>query len=278
MNGRLAVLGVLACACAGMMPAQAESLPQWELGIGLAGVTLPSYRGAETRRGYVLPAPFVVYRGERLHADRSGVRAALLRNEWFELNASANLSLARTGNDDPIRSGMASLRPVAELGPTADVALWRSPDRNTSLAFRLPLRAGFTIESSPKHIGWLLSPNLILRTHDPLGLRGWNLAVQGGPQFADHRWHDYYYAVRPGEATPVRSPYASSGGYSGTQFTTTLSRRYPRFWVGAYLRYDNLAGAAFRDSPLVRKEQGVTAGLAVSWIFGASARSVQSEE
>lgn len=277
-SSRAAMLGILLYACAGMLPAQAQTLPQWELGIGLAGVTLPSYRGAETRRSYVLPAPYVVYRGERFHAERGGVRAELLRNDLFELNVSANLSLARTGNDDPIRSGMSSLRPVAEFGPTADFALWRSADRNTSLAFRVPLRAGFTIESSPRHIGWLLAPNLILRTRDPLGLRGWGLGVQGGPQFADGRWHDYYYGVRADEATPVRSAYDASGGYSGMQVTTTLYRRYPRYWVGGYIRYDNLAGAAFRDSPLVRKEQGVTAGFAVTWIFGASSKSVQAQD
>jgi MipA family protein len=269
---------VLAQACAFAPFAHADSLPQWEMGIGLAGVTLPSYRGAETRRNYILPAPFIVYRGERIRADRSGVRASLLRNESFELNVSANLSLARTGNDDPIRSGMTSLRPVAEIGPTADFALWRAADQGMSLDFRLPVRAGVTLESSPRHIGWLFAPNLALRVQDPVGLRGWNFGVQGGPQFADRRWHDYYYAVSAAEATAARPAYASSAGYGGMQFTGTLSRRYPNFWVGAFVRYDNLAGAVFRDSPLVRETQGLTAGLAVTWIFGASDKKVQSSD
>lgn len=272
------VVALLAQACVFVPSAHADSLPQWEVGIGLAGVTLPSYRGSETRRDYILPAPYIVYRGERIRADRSGVRASLVRNELFQLNLSANFSLARTGNDDPIRSGMASLRPVAEIGPTADFSLWRAADQDMSLDLRLPLRAGFTLESSPRHIGWLFAPNLALRVHDPVGLRGWNLGVQAGPQFADQRWHDYYYAVDASEATAVRQAYASSAGYGGMQVTSTLSRRFPNFWVGAFVRYDNLAGAVFRDSPLVRKTQGLTAGLAVTWIFGASAKTVQSNE
>ncbi|NEX60528.1 MipA/OmpV family protein [Noviherbaspirillum galbum] len=266
------------CACLPAMPAGAEALPKWELGLGAAGISLPSYRGSDVQRSEVLPAPYVVYRGERLQADRGGVRAELLRNDLFELNVSANLSLYRTTNDDPARRGMESLRPVAELGPTADFSLWRSADGRADLDFRVPLRAGFTIESSPRHVGWLLAPNLRLRLHDLGGMPGLGLSLQGGPQFADRRWHDYTYGVRPSEATAARPAYAASGGYSGMQVTGTLSRRFGDFWTGAFVRVDSLNGAVFRDSPLVRQNQGVTAGLAVIWVFGKSSTLVNAEE
>jgi outer membrane protein len=54
----------------------------------------------------------------------------------------------------------------------------------------------------------------------------------------------------------------------------TLSKRYRRYWVGGFLRYDNLTGAVFDDSPLVRDRSALAGGLAVSWIFGESSHLV----
>ena len=49
--------------------------PLWELGVGVAGLRLPDYRGSDQSRGYVLPLPYIVYRGTWLKADRDGARA-----------------------------------------------------------------------------------------------------------------------------------------------------------------------------------------------------------
>jgi hypothetical protein len=57
-----------------------------------------------------------------------------------------------------------------------------------------------------------------------------------------------------------------------------LSKRFPGYWVGGFLRYDTLAGAVFDDSPLVRKRSAVSAGLAVTWVFGQSSRMVDASE
>ena len=42
---------------------------------------------------------------------------------------------------------------------------------------------------------------------------------------------------------------------------------YPRFWVGAFARYDNLSGAAFVDSPLVKDKESFMVGIGVAWIL-----------
>ena len=52
--------------------------PLWELGIGAAAVRLPDYRGSDQAHSYLLPLPYVVYRGKILRADRDGARALLL--------------------------------------------------------------------------------------------------------------------------------------------------------------------------------------------------------
>ena len=52
----------------------AEQLPLWEAGLGVAGISFPDYRGADERQYYLLPMPYLVYRGEFLKADRQRVR------------------------------------------------------------------------------------------------------------------------------------------------------------------------------------------------------------
>lgn len=38
-----------------------------------------------------------------------------------------------------------------------------------------------------------------------------------------------------------------------------------QLWIGTYLRYDSLAGAAFQDSPLVRTRQYFSARVGLAW-------------
>ena len=49
-------------------------------------------------------------------------------------------------------------------------------------------------------------------------------------------------------------------------------------WVGGFLRYDSLHGAAFEDSPLLRRNSALTFGLGVSWILATSSDFVASTD
>ena len=53
-----------------------------------------------------------------------------------------------------------------------------------------------------------------------------------------------------------------------------LSKRFPKFWVGGFARYDSLRGAAFEESPLVTSKRYVATGFAISWILGESRERV----
>jgi MipA family protein len=257
---------------------RAESLPLWEAGAGVAAINLPDYRGSDVRSTYVLPIPYFIYRGQFLKADRNGVRGTLFDSERVEVNLSLNGTLPVNSRNNPARAGMANLRPTVELGPTVSVNLWKAGDQKMKLDFRAPLRTAITIESSPKQIGWLFAPNLNLDVRDPAGLAGWNLGMLAGPYFQSRKYNSYFYTVDPASSTAARPAYAAPGGYAGSQFTMAVSRRFPRYWVGGFLRYDTLAGAVFEDSPLVKKKSAVSAGIAVSWIFGQSSTMVNVEE
>jgi outer membrane protein len=267
---RAALLGLVT-----LLPGAAagERLPLWEAGVGLAAVSLPDYRGSDERRGYLLPVPYFVYRGEFLKADREGLRGVLFAGQRVELDLSAALSPPVNSRDNRARAGMADLRPVGELGPNLELGLWQAGDDR--LRLKLPLRAAMTIEGSPRWAGWVFSPRLDLDLDDLAG-SGWRFGVLAGPIFATRRHHAYYYSVTAAEATAARPQYDAPGGYAGTQLLFSTSKRFRRAWVGAFLRRDTLAGASFVASPLVRSRDYLAGGIAVSWIIGESSQRVEA--
>jgi len=267
--------GLLLLAAA--QPGRCEDLPLWEAGIGVAGISSPSYRGADDMRYYVLPVPYAIYRGKILKADKDGVRGVFLDTEQIKINTSLTASLPVSGDDYAPRQGMPDLKPTVEIGPSLDLRLWRSEDRRRQLDLRLPVRFGVTIESSPRTIGWAFSPRLNLDLQDPLGLTGWSLGLLAGPLFGTQRYHNYFYTVEPIYATPTRPAYEAEGGYAGFQLIAAVSKRFPRYWVGAFVRYDTLQGAVFQDSPLVQSNHYLAVGLGVAWVLGESSTRVPSD-
>ena len=129
-----------------------------------------------------------------------------------------------------------------------------------------------TIESSPNTVGATFSPNINLDVRSFAGR--WNVGLLAGPLFADRRHHEYFYGVAPEYARADRPAYRAPGGYAGWRATTAFSRRLGNAWLGGFVRYDDLGGARFADSPLVRREHSVTAGIGISWIFAVSSQRV----
>jgi outer membrane protein len=268
---RVTALLLAAVCCA--VPAQAKEVPLWEFGLGAGAIAFEDYRGSNTTHAYPLPVPYVVYNGKFLKADRDGVRGTLFNQDWLEINLSFNLTTPV--RNDRERSGMPDLRSTVEVGPSFDFHLFRSDDRRVKFDLRMPLRYAATVESSPRIIGWTFSPRFNVDLRDPFGFAGWNLGLLAGPLFADHRYHDYFYSVAPQFANLSRPEFQAKGGYAGTQTLAALSKRYPRFWVGAYMRYDTLAGAAFVDSPLVQRKSYWTAGFGFAWMIRRSSQIVE---
>ena len=256
--------------------ARAELRPEWEFGLGATGFHLPDYRGSDESRGYVLPFPYLIYRGERFRIDRQGVRGIFFESDRVELNLSLNATPPVNSDENRARQGMPHLDPTLEIGPRLDVTLARDREREWSFEVRLPVRAAIATDlSHTQHIGYVAYPHLHLFTRPVLAGVKWNLGLQAGPLFATREYHDYFYGVDPEFATPERPAYQASAGYSGALALASLSRRFPRFWVGAFARYDTLKGAAFEPSPLVRRDYAVMAGVAIAWIFAESAKRVE---
>lgn len=260
------------------MLAMAEDVPLWEVGAGVAAFSFPAYRGSDQTSNFVMPVPHFTYHGDFLKADRHGLRGSFFDNDRLELTLSAALSPPASSDDIEARKGMQDLDATFEIGPQIDVTLWRSENRARFVKLLLPLRAAVTLDSKPRDIGLVFHPKLNMDVTDLPGMAGWNLGLLAGPLFGDRRQHDYFYGVKASEATATRPAYEARSGYAGMQYLASLSKRFPGYWVGGFVRYDNLSGAVFENSPLVRDKNYFAAGMAVTWILGESSTRVRIDD
>ena len=237
------------------------------LGIGLAALNFPAYRGSDQRSSWLLPVPYFEYNGDFFKADRQGLRAQLLDSPRLQLSVSASGSPPINSDGVERRRGMTALKASLEIGPQLSVLLSDPQDASVSLKLRLPLRQGITLERRPQDIGLTFSPNLNLDVSNPWGLSRSNLGFLVGPIFTSRRQNDYFYTVSAPFATADRPAYQAGSGYAGAQALVSLSRKMGDWWVGAFVRYDNLHGAVFEASPLVDTRSYLTAGVALSYIF-----------
>ena len=269
-----AIAIMLGLAAAG---AQAESLPLWEIGAGIAAISFPDYRGSNERQTWVLPYPHIIYRGEFLQADEQRKRGLLFRSDRLELDVSVDGTVPVDSSKNDARRGMPDLDATLEIGPALNVLMMESDNRKVRLELRLPVRAVLASDFSYiRDTGWVFQPNLNADIRDPLGYAGWNLGLLAGPVFSDKRYNRYFYAVDPAFATAARPAYSPGGGYGGSQFIAALSKRYREFWVGGFAKWDTLNDAAFVDSPLVKDRQLFSAGIAVAWILDQSKTMVET--
>lgn len=255
-------------------PAAAEprtEVPLWEVGVGIAPITMPSYRGSQTQEWYPVPLPYVDYRGEFLRMDREGIRGLVYDSDRVRIDFSGDGAIPSASDDDGPRAGMPDLDPVGEVGPSINFIIEETFNRRIRL--RMPVRWVVSTDfSSLSHVGWKLHPHLGMDFR--AAVFGWNAGIAMGPLFADRGYHGYYYDVKPKYIESLRPAYKAGSGYSGTMMMLSSSRRFERVWAGFFLRYDNLDGASFIDSPLVETRHAFMAGAGIAYIFGTSDKTV----
>ena len=258
------------------LAARAELRPEWEFGLGATGFTFPDYRGSDESRGYLLPFPYVIYRGDFLRVDRQGVRGVFFESDRVELDFSASGTPPVDSSKNRAREGMPDLDPTFEIGPRLNVILARDQNRDRALSFRLPVRAVIATDLSyAEGQGWTAYPNFTYDARPRFFEGRWRLGLQAGLLYATSRYHRYFYGVDEEFATPERPAFTAKGGYSGAALAASLTRRFQKIWVGGFLRYESLKGVAFEPSPLVRRDYAFTAGIAFAYVFAESKNKVE---
>ena len=261
---------------ASVLPVHAELRPEWEFGLGATGFTFPDYRGSDESRGYLLPFPYVIYRGDILRVDRQGVRGVFFETDRVEFDISLSGTPPVDSSKNRAREGMPDLDPTFEIGPRLNVILARDASRDRALSFRLPVRAVIATDLSyADGQGVTAFPNLTYDARPRFFEGRWRLGLQAGLLYATRHYHRYFYSVDERFATPERPAFSAPGGYSGASLAASLTRRFQKIWVGTFARYESLKGVAFEASPLVRRDYAFTAGIAAAYVFAESKNKVE---
>jgi MipA family protein len=176
---------------------------------------------------------------------------------------------------------MPDLDPTFQIGPKLEICIVRDCNADWIVNIRVPVRfvvAAATDFSHYKGIGIVVHPQINFDFKN-MPAPGWIFGFAFGPMYASQEYHQYYYGVQEYYAIPgVRPAYHASGGYSGTQLVMAITKRFEHFWFGAFASYDELSGAKFDNSPLMRTKQSFMAGFGVAWVFAKSETKVKVPE
>ena len=274
---RLLLLAGLLYSCSLMAQ---EALPRWELGAGIAGLSFPDYRGAKNINTTVLPLPYLVYRGDQLKLSQDGLKLELFEGGNLELSLSVSASLPGSDDQDSPRSGMPELLPTFEAGPSLDYWLQRRLEGQSGWAarLRLPVRAILATNLRQfEDAGWNSNPHLENAWRWNSGPWRTRIGMNLGVLWGSERFHDYFYEVQPAFVTAERAAHDAKAGYSGLRGSLSLSARHGRWRLGFGLRYDELSGTDFANSPLVETESAAFLGFGLAYLFRQSQQLVRTE-
>ncbi|VXB41261.1 MipA/OmpV family protein [Massilia sp. 9I] len=247
-----------------------QSLPLWEIGVGAAALSTPSYPASDERESRLLLFPNIVYRGEILRADRSGINARLFSSDRAELDVGFAGALPSDSDDVDERAGMPDLGPLLEFGPRLKVRL-ADLGNNRRLRAEFPLRAVIEARGGLHARGYTFEPRLAYELAGERGL--WTLETNLSAVIGDRRINRHFYEVAPQYATATRPAYAADSGLLMTRLGLFGSRRLNEdVRLFGYLRFESYKGTANRDSPLHVKDSGVSGGVGVMWTFKRSSR------
>ncbi|RBP53729.1 MipA/OmpV family protein [Arenicella xantha] len=242
---------------------QAKELPLWELGLGLGGLHQPYYVGTKQTRSFAFPVPVPIYRGHIFKSDEEGVRALLLNNDRARLEMSLDFNLAIDSGDVDLRAGMPDIDSRLQIGPSLELKIAET-DHDRWLV-NLPVRANFGVgENGIDESGFTFAPNVTYFRDFEWKQKPWRAGIALGPQFGTREYQNVYYGVEEEFATEARPAFEADSGYSGSRLLMTLrSKNADRLWVW-FLRYENISGASFEDSPLVETNDGLSVGIIYS--------------
>lgn len=242
-----------------------EERPLWEVGLFGGAAQLPHYRGSDEYSTYVLPLPYLIYRGEIIRANRDGVKGIFWSNDRIETSLSFTGS-PPADKDNKAREGMPELGAILEVGPGLKVFLSQKDNPNP-LYLKAGVRVAISVDTDDYDVayqGIRGNIKLIYMNRTQLKDQGIIFGVNAGVDFANREYNDYIYSVDPVYATPTRPAYSADGGYTGFSLSANAVKKLNDRWsVGAYYRWDNISGTSYADSPLVKTENNHILGVAI---------------
>ncbi|MES3024011.1 MAG: MipA/OmpV family protein [Pseudomonadota bacterium] len=258
-------------------PAQAATPPVeplWELMLGAGAASTPAYPGAREHASRAILVPLFIYRGKIFRSDETGLGARLLRTDKVELDLGFAGSLPSRARDVAAREGMPDIGLGGEVGPRLTYHITK-PRPDSGLRLELPLRAVLEVNHGVRHRGWIFEPKLVHKLRAASDV--WSIETSAGFALGNRGVNRHFYEVRPEFVTPTRAAYEADAGLMFMRLGVSGAYRVnPDLLVFGFVRHDSLANAANRDSPLVKRNSGTSAGIALGWTLRRSSRPAEN--
>ena len=239
---------------------------EWQLGAGIGAFSLDLYPGSSEKKTYVLPLPYFTLVSESLEIGR-GIRGFLFKSDDVVLDVSADFGIPVDSEDSRVRAGMPDLETVLQVGPSLEFLLTELKRDKLDVRFELPLRSAIATDiKHTSNLGWMMEPRFSIEKRR-IHKSGLAMKFTAGLKYASSDFHAYYYDVSSDFATTSRPAYASEKGYGGSFAKVRTSWRQGDWIWWALLRYQNLNGAVFEDSPLVEEKDYYLVGVGFAWVF-----------
>jgi outer membrane scaffolding protein for murein synthesis (MipA/OmpV family) len=171
---------------------------------------------------------------------------------------------------------MPNLGTLVEFGPRLRVEL-SDPARRSQGRWRLdlPVRGVFDLSDGFRQRGMSFEPRLVF---DQRVAAGTNVSASVSAVWGNQRLNDTLYGVAAPYATTSRPAYLADSGLVALRAGLSASVALTPDWqLFTYALIDSVAGAANRQSPLVRRNTGTTVGIGLSYTLARSSRSAFSD-
>lgn len=221
--------------------------------IGGGAIAFPRYSGGGSYQ--VWPVPLMSFEYEEtayIYIQRIGVRLLSNSDKSMAVGIAAEPRFGFTQTDGARLAGMATRRDRIEGGPTFE---WETPRASLSIAY--------FADWSGVSGGGAVNVSLF---HPLLDDQHWDLGSFVGVEYVTHKTAQYYYGVRPDEATTMRPAYDPQNAvtsYAGTSGAYRLDQQYAILF-GATL---TSLSAAAADSPIVERKRGAVVYLGLGSIL-----------
>jgi len=238
----------------------------WELGAGMGVFDVPLYPGSAQSKQYLLPLPYAKLESKHLEID-DGVRAFFFRSDKVRLDLSADLGVPVRSKNSVARSGMPNLDTVLQVGPSLEITLAGEYKGKNELRLEFPIRVAVATDLKTRsNVGWLME-SVLTYERKRQQRKAEAIKISFGLRYATEEYHQYYYDVTPAFITPERTVFTAEGGYSGFFTDAVYGWREANIIYWALLRYQNLNGAVYENSPLVEDKSYFFTGVGITWVF-----------
>ncbi|MEE9493332.1 MAG: MipA/OmpV family protein [Gammaproteobacteria bacterium] len=241
---------------------EAGKEPLWEIGVAGGVLSTPHYMGSDQR--YILPiaAPYFIYRGKFIRANRRGIKGLLINRKNFSLDLGLGFGLP-VNNNNKAREDMPDLSLTGQIGPQLNWKFSRSGNL-PQVSLHLPIR--YVADVQAKKLGWVTEPSLLVKQNLPVLQNKISLHLRMGGLLAGKSFNKYYYTVADQYARQDRPAYVAKSGFHSYFMKLSSTYAWSKYLsMGAFIQLRDLSQGVVDDSPLVTQALDVSLGIGFVW-------------